>query len=87
MADFTKVEGKSININETNAKQLLANYNCKANVGTKEIKNYLAAVFQRMILEIIFNNADNLYKFSNNATSYSDSYLEAYIVYFNQIYW
>ncbi|PKK78323.1 hypothetical protein RhiirC2_730101, partial [Rhizophagus irregularis] len=50
LADFTKVKGKSIKIDEDAAKQLLTKYECKANLNSKEIKNYLAAALQRMIL-------------------------------------
>ncbi|CAI2174734.1 1673_t:CDS:1 [Funneliformis geosporum] len=78
---FTKVKGKSIKINEDAAKKLLAEYQCKANLDHKEIKNYLAAALQRMILETIFYFADNLFKYANH-DSFSDKLLESYIVYY-----
>ncbi|EXX69543.1 uncharacterized protein OCT59_009745 [Rhizophagus irregularis] len=84
LADFTKVKGKSIKIDENAAKNLLTKYECKTNLNSKEIKNYLAAALQRMILETIFNNADNLYSFSENSKTFADGHLESYIVYHTQ---
>ncbi|PKY59464.1 hypothetical protein RhiirA4_482240 [Rhizophagus irregularis] len=84
LADFTKVKGKSIKIDENAAKNLLTKYECKTNLNSKEIKNYLAAALQRMILETIFNNADNLYSFAENSETFADGHLESYIVYHTQ---
>ncbi|CAG8560736.1 4854_t:CDS:1 [Funneliformis caledonium] len=82
LTDFTKVKGKSIKINEDAAKQLLADYKCKAILDSKEIKNYLAGALQRMILETIFYFADGLFKHAKHANSFSDKLLESYIVYY-----
>ncbi|POG67565.1 hypothetical protein GLOIN_2v1646262 [Rhizophagus irregularis DAOM 181602=DAOM 197198] len=84
LADFTKVKGKSVKIDEDAAKRLLTKYECKANLNSKEIKNYLAAALQRMILEAIFNIADNLYRSAENSETFSDGRLESYIVYYTQ---
>jgi len=83
LTDFTKVKGRSFKVYDDEAKQLLAKYDCNANLNTKEIKNYLSAALQRMILEIIFYNVENLIDYSNNA-AYSDEYLESLIVYHTQ---
>ncbi|RIA83514.1 hypothetical protein C1645_880460 [Glomus cerebriforme] len=83
LTDFTKVKGKSYKINENAAKQLLVKYGCKANPNDREIKNYLAAALQRMILETIFHNAENLYKYANYAGTFTDGHLESFIVYYN----
>ncbi|CAG8534060.1 13637_t:CDS:1 [Funneliformis mosseae] len=82
LTDFTKVKGKTIKINEDAAKQLLADYKCKAILDSKEIKNYLAGALQRMILETIFHFADGLFKYAKHANSFSDKLLESYIVYY-----
>jgi hypothetical protein len=84
LADFTKVKGKSIKIDENAAKLLLTKYECKANLNSKEIKNYLAAALQRMILEAIFNSADNLYRSAENSNTLTDGRLESFIVYYTQ---
>ncbi|RGB33353.1 hypothetical protein C1646_704639, partial [Rhizophagus diaphanus] len=84
LADFTKVKGKSVKIDEDAAKQLLTKYECKANLNSKEIKNYLAAALQRMILEAIFNIADNLYRYAESSNSFNDGRLESFIVYYTQ---
>ncbi|CAB4381862.1 unnamed protein product [Rhizophagus irregularis] len=84
LADFTKVKGKSIKIDEDAAKQLLTKYECKANLNSKEIKNYLAAALQRMILEAIFKLADNLYSYAESFNSFNDGRLESFIVYYTQ---
>jgi hypothetical protein len=52
LADFTKVKGKSIKIDENAAKHLLTQYECKVSLNSKEIKNCSAATLQRMILEV-----------------------------------
>ncbi|CAB4445612.1 unnamed protein product [Rhizophagus irregularis] len=52
LADFTKVKGKSIKIDEIAAKHLLTQYECKVNLNSKKIKNCSAATLQRMILEV-----------------------------------
>ncbi|GBC08151.1 hypothetical protein RclHR1_07930008 [Rhizophagus clarus] len=84
LADFTKVKGKSIKINEDAAKHLLNKYECKANLNSKEIKNYLAAALQRMILETIFYHTDNLYRLAEKSQVFIDAHLESFIVYYTQ---
>ncbi|RIB25959.1 hypothetical protein C2G38_2138516 [Gigaspora rosea] len=73
--DFAKVKGKCYAINEKSALCLLEKYESKTCTVDKGFKLLLSFALQRMVLELIFNAADKLYKSSEWLKYYTDDHL------------